>query len=373
VDVRIVDVELLRLELELLVPLMTSAGEHRHRPLLIVKITTTESVGYGECSALLEPTYTEEYADGAEAMLREQLLPRLVAGGTDVSVESGLVRLRPVRGNAMAKAAVEMALLDAELSASGISFATYLGVSRAAIPAGANVSLGDPDSVCVAVGQAIATGYSRVKVKIAPGADVAVLRQVRETFPAIALSADANGAYDLVNDAHRVALLEMDALGLTCFEQPLPPGDLVSSARLCEMLETPVILDESIATPSDFENAVALGALDGTSIKPARLGGLLVAREIHDRSRQLGLDCSIGGMLESGIGRAASIALGALPGFTLPGDLGASDRYFEPYLTPPHVLVAGELAVPSGRGLGVSIDEVVLRDSTTRTVRIALA
>ena len=368
---QIVEVELLRLELELLVPLMTSAGEHRHRPLVIVKITTTESVGYGECSALLEPTYTEEYADGAEAVLRDQLLPRLLSGGLAITLETGLERLRPVRGHAMAKAAVEMALLDAELSPSGTSLATYLGATKSAIPAGANVSLGLPDSVSAAVDLAVAAGYSRVKVKIAPGYDVAVLRQVRDAFPTIALSADANGAYDFDNDAHRAALLEMDSLGLACFEQPLEPGELVRSAALCEMLATPVILDESVATRSDFETAVALGALDGVSIKPARLGGLIIARGIHDRARELGLDCSIGGMLESGIGRAASIALGALPGFTIPGDLGASDRYFAPDLTAPHVLVAGELTVPDGPGLGVRIDAAVLRDSTTHRVRIA--
>jgi O-succinylbenzoate synthase len=369
---RIVDVELLRLELELVVPLMTSAGEHRHRPLLVVRITTEDGVGYGECSALEEPTYTEEYANGAEAVLVEQLLPRLVHGGTSLTLTAGLKRLDPVRGHAMAKAGIEMALLDAELVAAGTSLGSYLGATRTTIPAGANVSLGTPESVCAAVETAVAAGYSRVKVKIAPGADVEGLRAVRDAFPDIALSADANGAYDLRADSHRDALLTMDRIGLTCLEQPLSPGDLVGSARLCALLDTPVILDESIVTRSDFENAAALVALDGVSIKPARLGGLLVAKEIHDRVVEMGLACSIGGMLESGIGRAAAIALGALPGFNIPGDLGASDRYFDPDLTTPHILSNGELAVPSRPGLGVVIDEDVLAASTVRSFRLPL-
>ena len=370
---RIVDVELLRLELELSVPLVTSAGEHRHRPLLIVRITTEDSVGYGECSALEEPTYTEEYANGAEQILREQLLPRLVQGANEVSLDAALARLRPVRGHAMAKAGVEMALLDAELKSSATSLATYLGGSKKSIPAGANISLGTPEEVFAAVSKAVSEGYSRVKVKIAPGADFEGLSAVREAFPSVALSADANGAYDLADAAERAALLAMDELGLICFEQPLSPGDLVSSAKLCSLLATPVILDESIATPSDFETAIALSALDGVSIKPARLGGLLVARDVHDRASSLGLACSIGGMLESGIGRAASIALGALPGFNLPGDLGASDRYFDPDLTSAHLLVDGELVVPTGPGLGVQIDLDVLDAATARTFRLPIA
>ena len=221
----------------------------------------------------------------------------------------------------------------------------------ASIPAGANVSLGSPSSVSAEVQRVVEDGYRRVKIKIAPGADVAVVRAVRDAFPDVALSVDANGAYDLDREDHRVALLDLDAFGLICLEQPLAPGDLVSSAELCAMLETPVILDESIVRQSDFETAVALSALDGVSIKPARLGGVIAAKAMHDRaharsaSRAPSAACSSpasDGQLRL---RSARFA-----GFDLPGDLGASDRYFVPDLTAPHVLVDGELTVPDGAG-----------------------
>jgi o-succinylbenzoate synthase len=365
--VRVSAVELLRLELDLRFSLRTSAGRHAHRPLLLLRVRTVEgATGIGECSALAEPTYTEEYSDGAEAVLRDHLIPRLLAEGGLSSAEEGARRLSYVRGHAMAKAGLEMALLDAELAASGESLASYLGAERPSIPAGANVSLGSPSSVTGEVKSAVEDGYRRVKIKIAPGADVTVVRAVREAFPDVALSVDANGSYDLGREDHRVALLDLDAFGLTCIEQPLAPGDLVSSAELCAMLETPVILDESIVRQSDFETAVALSALDGVSIKPARLGGVLAAKAMHDRAHALGLSCSIGGMFESGIGRAAAIAVGALAGFDLPGDLGASDRYFVPDLTAPHLLVDGELTVPDGPGLGVFIDEEEIAGATVR-------
>jgi O-succinylbenzoate synthase len=364
---RVRAIELLRLELDLRFPLRTSAGEHAHRPLLLLRVHTVEGAsGIGECSALAEPTYTEEYADGAEAVLRGHLIPRLLADGGATSAEEGVRRLGDVRGNAMAKAGLEMALLDAELSERGESLADYLGVERPSIPAGANVSLGSPSSVSAEVRSVVEAGYRRVKIKIAPGADVAVVRTVRDAFPEVALSVDANGAYDLNRKDHRVALLDLDAFGLVCLEQPLAPGDLVASAELCAMLETPVILDESIVRRSDFETAAALSALDGVSIKPARLGGVIAAKAMHDRAHALGLSCSIGGMLESGIGRAAAIALGALAGFDLPGDLGASDRYFVPDLTAPHALVGGELIVCDGAGLGVALDEEEIARATIR-------
>jgi o-succinylbenzoate synthase len=364
---RVSAVELLRLELDLRSSLRTSAGEHAHRPLLLLRVQTAEGAsGIGECSALAEPTYTEEYADGAEAVLRDHLIPRLLATGGPSSAAEGVRRLGEVRGHAMAKAGLEMALLDAELSERGESLASYLGAARPSIPAGANVSLGSPSSVAAEVRGVVEDGYRRVKIKIAPGADVAVVRAVRDAFPELVLSVDANGAYDLDRADHRVALLDLDAFGLIYLEQPLAPGDLVSSAELCAMLETPVILDESITRQDDFETAVALSALDGVSIKPARLGGVIAAKAVHDRAHALGLSCSIGGMLESGIGRAAAVALGALAGFDLPGDLGASDRYFVPDLTAPHMLVDGELIVPDGAGLGVFLDEEEIARATVR-------
>ena len=357
---RVAAVELSRLELTLDVPMLTSAGTHARRPLLLVRVETDEGVGYGECSALLEPHYTEEYADGAELVLAEHLLPRLAERASFEDAAAAMAHLAVVRGHRMAKAAIEMALLDAELRAGGISLAEHLGASTATVLAGANLGIGEPEVVLDAVAAVAALGYRRVKCKIAPGHDVEIVVAVRDAFPDLVVSVDANGAYDLGNAEHLTALEQLDGLGLAAIEQPLGPDDLLGHARLAALLETPIVLDESIPSAAVLEVALELGACDGVSVKTARLGGIEIARRVHDRCVEVGVHLSIGGMLESGVGRAAALAVAAMPGFDLPGDLGASDRYFATDLTRPHELDEGRLAVPSGPGLGVVPDEDVV-------------
>ncbi len=362
-------VELLRLDLTLRHTLATSAGEHHLRPVLLIVVHAEGVIGYGECEALLEPTYTEECADGAEAVLTSQLVPRLLAGGELASIEEAMGLLAAVRGHQMAKAGLEMALLDAELKLAGRSLAHYLGATSATVAAGANVSLGGADAVLAEVAEAVEAGYRRVKCKIAPGRDLESLAAVRSAFPDLVLSADANGAYLLADDSHRDRLRRIDRLGLAAIEQPLAPEDLLGHAELAAELDTPIVLDESVTSLAGLEIALLLGAADAVSVKAARLGGLLVGRAVHDRCRAAGVHLSIGGMLESGLGRAAALALGALPGFDLPGDLGASERYFAPDLTVPHLLHEGALAVPAGPGLGVApLDEVVEGAVARRTL-----
>lgn len=351
---RIRVVEMCRLELVLLNALRTSVGEHGRRPVIIVRVVTDDGEGYGECSALAEPTYSEEYADGAEAVLVEHLIPRLLRGvDADLPPQVYLERLDGIRGHPMAKAAIEMAVLDASLRAASTSLVDFLGATQPSILAGANISVGDTDVVLSAVSETVDAGYQRVKCKIAPGHDLDIVRAIRSAFPDLSLSLDANGAYDLDDEDHLRTLRSLDAFGIIALEQPLAPDDLLGHARLAKDLDTPVVLDESIATVRGLRVAIALKACDGISIKPARVGGLRTAKAMHDLCREGGLHLAIGGMLETGIGRAAALAVGAMPGFDLPGDLGGSERYFSPDLTLPHELRDGQLIVPSGPGIGV--------------------
>ncbi|HUZ21675.1 MAG TPA: o-succinylbenzoate synthase [Acidimicrobiales bacterium] len=361
-------VELIRLELPLVVSLATSAGEHAVRPIVLVRLITDSGEGYGECEALAEPIYTEEYADGAARVLADHLVPRLLAGGpleASSPAAAGLERLRPVRGHRMAKAAVEMALLDAWLRGEGRSLADFLGATSRHVPAGATVGIVPTAEVLGRVAAAAAAGYRRVKLKIGPGHDVEPIGAVRAEFPALVLAADANGAYRLDDPGDRRALELIDGLGLAALEQPLAAEDLVGHAELAAALVTPVVLDESVADEQDLQAALALGACVGVSLKAARLGGLLAACRVRDRCLAAGVRMAAGGMLETGLGRAASLALAGCPGFDLPGDLGGSERYFVPDLTPAHRVVDGELAVPDGPGLGVEPRPDVL--AATRT------
>lgn len=362
-------VELRRLELELVRPMATSGGRHERRPVVLVRVETDVGEGWGECAALAAPTYTEEYADGAERVLAEVLVPILLRAGRGLAGAADALReLAVVRGHRMAKAALEMALLDVELRAAGRSLASWLGATRQSIVAGATVGTGAPDAVVAEVGAAVVAGFTRVKCKVAPGSDVEQLRAVRASFPGLVVAVDANGAYRLEVAEHRAALGELDGLGLAAIEQPLAPDDLVGHRELTAALATPVVLDESVTGVGALEAALALRACDGVSVKAARLGGVLVALQVHDRCRAAGVRLAAGGMLETGLGRAVALAIAALPGFDLPGDVGPTDRYFSPDITAPHVLVDGAIAVPSGAGIGVApVDEVV----EAATVRVA--
>jgi O-succinylbenzoate synthase len=284
----------------------------------------------------------------------------------NLDVETRVTALEGVRGHPMSKAAIEMALLDASLRAEGTSLSSYLGATQTSIAAGANISIDTPDAVVAAVAQTVDAGYTRIKCKIAPGHDLDIVHALRATFPALALSLDANGSYNYDDSEHRRILRELDNFGLTCIEQPLAPDDVLGHARLAKDIDTPVLLDETITSIGMLRAVIALRACDGISLKPARVGGVLVARAMHDICQEEGLHLAIGGMLETGIGRAAALAVGAMPGFDLPGDLGGSERYFSPDLTLPHELRKGRLIVPTGPGIGVTPLENVIASARVR-------
>jgi O-succinylbenzoate synthase len=361
--VKLAGIELRRISMPLVAPFRTSFGTTTEREVLLVRAVTTEAEGWAECVADVSPLYSSEYVDGCADVLRRFFLPALAAGDVRSAAAVGPA-LAPFKGHRMAKAALETAVLDAELKERGQSLGSYLGAVRHRVPCG--VSVGIMDSVPAlldAVASYLDQGYLRIKLKIEPGWDVAPVRAVRERFgDEVLLQVDANAAYGLADARH---LAELDAFGLSLIEQPLAAGDLRRHAELARRLRTPVCLDESIESAEDAADAIALGSCSIVNIKPGRVGGYLEAKLIHDLCRAHGVAVWCGGMLETGIGRAANVALAALPGFTLPGDTSASDRYYQADITEPFRLDEGHLPVPDGPGIGVvplrdRLDEVTL-------------
>jgi o-succinylbenzoate synthase len=370
--VKLTGIELRRIAMPLRAPFRTSFGTETDRDILLVRAVTPDAEGWGECVAMSEPLYSSEYVDGAAEVLRRFLIPALAPElAKDVDALRVGPALAPITGHRMAKAALETAVLDAQLRASGESFGRYLGATRDRVPCG--VSVGIMDSIpelLEAVGGYLAEGYVRIKLKIEPGWDLEPVRAVRERFgPEVLLQVDANAAYRLVNAQH---LAGLDAFGLLLIEQPLANDDLVQHAQLARLLSTPICLDESIESAAHAAAAISLGSCSIINIKPGRVGGYLEARRIHDLCQAHGIAVWCGGMLETGLGRAANVALAALPGFTLPGDTSGSRRYYATDVTEPFELTDGHLEVPSGPGLGVDPLPAVLDDVTTSVEWIAL-
>ncbi|HVS49337.1 MAG TPA: o-succinylbenzoate synthase [Candidatus Dormibacteraeota bacterium] len=346
-------VELRRIRLSLVAPFETSFGVQTERDVLLVKAITSVGEGWGECVAGEEPTYSSEYVAGAQHVLIHHLLPRLL-GQAQVDAEDVGRLLGAVHGHHMAKAAIEMAVLDAQLRARGESFAKYFGAVRPAVDCGVSVGIHKSISELLeTVGDYLEQGYRRIKLKIKPGWDVEPVRAVRERFGDVPLQVDANTAYSLSDAAH---LAELDEFSLLLMEQPLSEEQVLAHAELARSVRTPICLDESITSAQMAEDAIKLGACRIINIKPGRVGGYLEARRIHDLCAAQGVPVWMGGMLETGIGRAGNVAMAAMPNFTLPGDTSASDRYYHRDITQPFVLHDGRLNVPSGPGLGVDVD-----------------
>lgn len=373
-------VELRRITMPLVAPFRTSFGTERERDILLLRAVTDGAEGWGECVAMAEPLYSSEYVDAAADVLRRFLLPALGRyqesarrpGGT-VGITASDVghALAPIKGHRMAKAALEMAVLDAELRTLGRSFAGELGAVVDRVPSG--VSVGIHDSVPAlldAVDGYLAEGYVRIKLKIEPGWDIEPVRAVRERFgDDVLLQVDANTAYTLGDARH---LARLDPFDLLLIEQPLEEEDVLGHAELARRITTPVCLDESIVSAQTAAAAITLGACSIINIKPGRVGGYLEARRIHDLAVAHGVAVWCGGMLETGLGRAANAALAALPGFTLPGDISGSGRFYRTDITEPFVLDDGHIAVPAGPGLGVTPLPDLLDEFTTATEWVPL-
>ncbi|MGH9055170.1 MAG: o-succinylbenzoate synthase [Acidimicrobiales bacterium] len=356
-------VELRRVQMALVAPFRTSFGTESVRDILLVEVRGTGSSGWGECVAMSEPLYSAEYVAGAQAVTRDHLLPRLAAM-SDLTAGEVAGALAAVKGHPMAKAALEMAVLDAELSERGESLASHLGAVRGAVPSG--VSVGIAPSVAElldTVAGYLDQGYLRVKLKIEPGWDLEPLRAVRERFgDTLLLQVDANAAYTIADANH---LARLDDFDLVLVEQPLPEDDIAGHADLAGRMRTPLCLDESITSARVAADAIGRGACSVVNIKAGRVGGYLEAKRVHDVCADRAVPVWCGGMLETGLGRAANVALAALPNFTLPGDTSASDRYWKQDLTEAFVLDAGHLRVPAGPGIGVAPDPAILAEVTT--------
>jgi O-succinylbenzoate synthase len=359
-------IELREVALPLVRPFRTSFGEERTKDAILIRLDAGDTEGWGECVASPAPRYSEEWNDGAWAVMRDHLGPA-VLGATIERPEQVPERLRFVRGHRMSKAALEAAVLDAWLRAADTSLASHLGVARERVECGVSVGIAPSvDAMLDEIRGYLEQGYRRVKLKIEPGRDVAVVAPVREALgPDVQMSVDANAAY-MPADAD--LLRELDAFDLVMLEQPLDHDDLAVHATLARTIRTPICLDESIRSARDAEVAIDMGACRVINIKQGRVGGITEARRVHDVARERGVPVWIGGMLETGVGRAVNVALAGLPGVTMPGDTSASARYFAEDLTEPFTVAAdGTMAIPAGAGIGVEPVPELLESFTVRT------
>lgn len=362
---RIEAIELRRVALPLVRPFTTSFGTQDARDVLLVRVATDEGVeGWGECVAIERPVYSSEFTDGAATVLARWLAPAVL--DTDEVTADGFAGLVGwVHGHRMAKAALEMALLDAELRRQGRSLADRFGAVVDRVPCGVSVGMSPTvEAVTDAVDGYVAAGYPRIKLKVQPGFDLDLLAAVRDRHPDVPLQVDANTAYRV--DDHLDHLAAMDAFDLLLVEQPFAEDRLGDHARLAAAMRTPVCLDESITSEPVCRDAIAMGATSVVNLKAGRVGGLLAARHLADVCARLDVPVWCGGMVETGIGRAANVALAACPNFSLVGDVSASDRFWaQDLIVEPFVMDDGHLAVPTGPGLGVEVDHGFLEHVTT--------
>jgi o-succinylbenzoate synthase len=359
-------VELREIRLPLIHFFETSFGRTTERRILLVRVTDKNGTeGWGECTAGEGPFYCEEWTETAWTTITTFLAP-LVVGNELENAAATVERMRAVRGNRMAKAAIETACWDLEARALGQPLWKHLGGVHGEISSG--VSLGiqtTPEVLLGKIEKELAAGYQRIKIKIKPGWDLKIIAQVRERFPHIHLMADANSAYSLAD----VPLFkQLDQYNLMMIEQPLAHDDIFDHAELQKQIATPICLDESIHSGADARHAIQLGATRIINLKLGRVGGHAQAKKVEQVCRENEIPLWCGGMLESGIGRAHNIAIATLEGFTLPGDVSASARYWEQDIIDPPVTVTsrGTIVAPEQPGLGFDINRGGIDSLTIR-------
>jgi O-succinylbenzoate synthase len=333
----------------------TSFSRTYERDIILIEAISGEVSGWGEVTAGENPFYNEEWTGSVWPMVIDYIAPRVLQYEFASPAEVG-ARTSHIRGHKMARGGVEAAIWDLQARLNGEPLYKTIGAgARKEIACG--VSIGIQDSVeqlLEKIQTEVDAGYQRVKMKIKPGWDVDVIRQVRERFPSIRLMADANSAYTLA-DTDR--LKQLDDFYLMMIEQPLAHDDIIDHAHLQAQLQTPICLDECIRTVHHAEQAIAMKACGIINIKLGRVGGFTEAKRLHDVCQAAGIPVWCGGMLESGIGRAHNIAMSTLPNFILPGDVSASKRYWKRDITSPvEVSAAGTITVPEGDGFGYAID-----------------
>ncbi|HYU80223.1 MAG TPA: o-succinylbenzoate synthase [Vicinamibacterales bacterium] len=348
-----------RLELRLCrLPLVsffeTSFGRSYDRTFLLVRIEGDGQEGWGEAVAEANPYYSAETTETAWHIITEFIAPRVV-GAVFSHPREVFPALRAIRGHNMAKAAVEMAAWDLYARLLGVPLARVLGGTRTRIASGVSIGIQDSlDQLAAKIERELAAGYQRIKIKVKPGWDIDATAMVRDRFGSVPLMVDANAAYTLADAAH---LAQLDAFDLMMIEQPLDYDDVSNHAELQHAIGTPICLDESIHTVRAARDAIRIGACRIINIKPGRVGGHFESIRLHDLCAEHQIPVWHGGMLETGIGRAHNIHLASLPNFSLPGDIAASKRYYQPDLIEPAIDIAtdGTIAVPNGPGIGVTI------------------
>jgi len=371
---RIDAINLRELHMPLVRPFETSFGVTRNRRILLAEIQSEGLTGWGECTAGERPYFSGESTDTAWQVIVNELGPTLAAESPEHGGDCPRI-FRSVRGNPMAKAALENAIWDLEAQREGIPLSYLLGGVRNTIPCG--VSLGIQSSIeklLEAIEDELACGYQRIKLKCKPGWDVQVFEQVRNRWPAVMLSCDANSSYRLRDEDH---LLTFDAFDLLMIEQPLWHDDFYFHSVLQKRLQTAICLDESIRNRRDTLAAIEMESCKIINIKLGRVGGFSEAIAVHNAALERGIPVWCGGMLESGIGRAHNIALSTLEGFTLPGDISASARYWSEDIIEPEIEVTaqGEIVVPDSPGRGYEvradlIDQLTVRKETIRALAL---
>ncbi len=348
------------LRMPLVAAFETSFGRITDRECILIEVRSEGLTGWGECVADRDPGYAYETAGTAWHILRDFIAPAIL--GQDVTGPADFpARVSQVRGHPMAKAGIELALWDLLGKRQGQSVRALLGGEREAVAVGVavGVSVGlqaSPQALVETVGRYLGQGYGRIKIKIKPGRDVGDAEAVRRAFPDIRLQVDANSAYTLGTAA---ALRPLDNLNLLLIEQPLDEDDLWDHSKLQARFRTPICLDESILSARHARQALEMKSCRVINIKAGRVGGLSEAIAIHDLCRAAGAPVWCGGMLETGVGRAGNLALASLPGFTLPGDISATDRYYAEDVTEERFSLNPDstINVPDGVGLGVTVDE----------------
>jgi o-succinylbenzoate synthase len=367
--VRIERLELRLVKLPLVHFFETSFGRIDDKHFILVRLDGEGATGYGECVAEQDPYYSSETNGTAWHIIADFVAPR-VLGAEFAHPRDLFPALKAIRGHNMAKAAVEMAAWDLFAKQRGEPLSRVLGGTRDRIASGVSIGIQRSlDELAAKVERELAAGYRRIKIKIKPGWDLAAVETVRARFGAIPLMVDANAAYTLADADH---LAELDRFDLMMIEQPLDYDDIADHAALQRRLKTPICLDESIKTVGIAREAIAAGACRIINIKPGRVGGFAESIRLHDLCASHAIPVWHGGMLESGIGRAANVHLSTLPNFSLPGDIAASKRYFDPDLIEPPIEVAadGTVTVPTAPGIGVTIRHDRVEAATLRKLEL---
>ena len=365
-------IELREIHLPLIHFFETSFGRTTQRRIILARVIDPDGAeGWGECTAGEGPFYSDEWTETAWATLKDFLAP-MVAGKEIENAASVFNLMKSVRGHRMAKAAIETACWDLEAKTAAAPLWKHVGGVQTEIPCGVSIGIqNSPEELIQKIEKELSAGYQRIKIKIKPGWDVDIVRRVRDQFPDIKLMGDANSAYSLAD----VDLLkQLDEFNLMMLEQPLAHDDMFDHAELQKQIKTPVCLDESVKTPADAKNAIAMRACQIINVKLGRVGGHAQAKQVEAIAREHGIPVWCGGMLESGIGRAHNIAMATLAGFTLPGDISASARYWHEDIIDPAVTVSpgGTIKASDQPGIGFEvnlarIDGLTVRKETITT------